>query len=211
MLRIVHPLQVVVARQIALRVLRNGRAESRQELVRRVAGHVLLALLVPLHRRHRHLGRLRAIEIAHVHSLRDAASVLPRGSFGAHERNEVARLRDLGLRRRPRLRARSRVEGERKEIARIDADVLRVAAVGGVAAAEGDRDRVAAKAGVDERRRGDRARRRLHAKHVAGIDAESRGGRCSDLDHRLPAHLGDWIRNLLEPRLVRAAAIFEQR
>ena len=46
---------------------------------------------------------------------------------------------------------------------------------------------------------------------VAALDAESRRRLRVELDHGLPRDLGDRIRQFLEPRLVRAATVAEQR
>src|SRR5262245_51854985 len=80
-----------------------------------------------------------------------------------------------------------------------------------VSLAERNRDRVLVNAEVREHRRADRAVRRLHVDEIAALESEPLRGLGMHLDPRTPRDLRDRIGKLLKPRLVRAAAVAEER
>ncbi len=76
---------------------------------------------------------------------------------------------------------------------------------------ERDRDRILVYAEIRESRSANRPCRRLDLEYVTTINAESDGRLRMNLDPRAPRHLGDRIRQFLEPRLVCPAAVAQHR
>src|SRR3954468_9277632 len=74
-----------------------------------------------------------------------------------------------------------------------------------------DADRVLVNSHIRECWCRDRAGRGLHLEEVAAIDAEALRGLGVNLDPRRPRDLRHRIRQLLQPRLVRATSVAEQR
>ncbi len=165
-----------------------------------------------------------------VDRLRDAAPVLARRTFRARKNSILRRLRDRDLRHRGR-EAAGGVGAGRKEIEHVDADVTRVAAVAPLHVIDGvmlgieqrqlgdravplprrDGDGVLVHAEIREGRRADGAVGRLDVEEVASIDAEPLRRFGMNLDPRAPADLRHRIRELLQPGLIRAASVAEQR
>jgi hypothetical protein len=174
--------------------------------------------------------RLQAGELRDGERLSDAAPVLPRGAFCGDQRLVVARLRDRRLRGHERERA-GEVGPRREQVLRARADAARVAAVAPldrvpigvlrlersrgasrrVPLADRERDRLGVMPEIEVRGSAHLPVLRRHLDDVAALDPEPRGGLRMDLDPRAPEHLGDRIGQLLQPRLVGAPTVAEDR
>ena len=107
--------------------------------------------------------------------------------------------------------ARQLVEHGGQRGHRVRAARARVLAVRDVTLAGADREHARADPRVVVDGGLDRAGRGLDGDVIAALQAELRGRRRVHLDPRVPHHLGHRVGQLLEPRLVRAAAVAEHR
>ena len=80
----------------------------------------------------------------------------------------------------------------------------------GVSSAGGDRDGVALRARIAQHRKRQASRRRLHGDEITVRQSHLLGGNGIHLGDGLPADLRDGVRNLLQPRLVRAAPVADE-
>ena len=196
---VVLPLVLAVGdAQVALCVVRDRRAESRQELRAR--------LPVELVRMRFFAGEQRGER----DRLRDAAAVLTAGAFDGDDALIAARLGDRRLGVAERRRAGARVLATGKESPSVLAGDG-VAAGCGLPTADLHCDRVGADADVHEGWRGEITRGGFHGDHIT-VDHTDRQ-RCLGvhLDDGLPDDLGDGIGQLLQPGLVRPASVAERR
>ena len=188
--------------QLTLRVGGDRRLEAGLEVGGRQTGNAVLLVLALL--------SFLTEQRSEGHRLTNATTVLTGRAFGGDELRRVGGDRDLALGSGQRQRT-GRIPAAVDEVVRVHADVLRIPAVRRMAKTERNGHRIGTHPHVAVRGRGNLARRRFDGEMLPFNESEFLEGGGVNFNPRLPRNLGDGIRELLQPRLVRTASITKGR